>query len=98
MGNPTGGKNGTPVKPPSNFPYEEWMSQGACNNKGTTIFFPDKGPGSGDRAKAICAMCEQRTRCYDYSLTHAVDGIWAGMTLKQRQAIRARKRLAEPAA
>lgn len=45
----------------------EWMDRAACRGQGTDDFFPSRR-GNAGAAKAICAGCEVRGECLDYTL------------------------------
>ena len=39
-------------------------------------------------AKSICASCPSATACFEYALTHNVEGVWAGTTTRERKIMR----------
>jgi len=60
-----------------------------------TLFFPEDLLGSyHDRkdvitqAKAICAECPVKLRCFDYALSAGMVGIWGGTTAEERSKLR----------
>ncbi|HZF88615.1 WhiB family transcriptional regulator [Streptomyces sp.] len=65
-----------------------WQSQALCAQTGADFFFPE--PGSSVReAKRICGMCEMRTACLEYALTHDERfGVWGGLSEKERLQLR----------
>ena len=75
----------------------EWRAQAACRREDPELFFP---PGRDDvdseqiaAAKAICASCEVVDACLAFALEHGIrDGIWGGLTDRERQALRRSRR------
>lgn len=70
----------------------EWMDRGAC--KGCLdLFFPERGQSTKE-AKAVCwGGCPVREICLEYALDIGVkDGIWGGMSERQRRRIRSQRR------
>lgn len=63
------------------------------------MFFPDadiEDPSVSGPGKAVCAACPVRDECLDYALERRQDdGIWGGMTPKERYNLRRRRRRAE---
>lgn len=72
-------------------PPGEWVELGACKRpeaQGVNFF-----PGRGDdtkAAKAVCAMCPVRRPCRDYGLSmpQNLNGIWGGLSGRERRAER----------
>lgn len=65
----------------------DWRDDAAC--KGVTdLFFPDKDWSRAAEAKQICAECPVLDECKDFSTRYELDGIWAGLSVRQRRAIR----------
>ncbi len=56
---------------------------GACVGADPEIFFPTRGRGKAQPAKAICATCEVIEECGEYGMTQAF-GIWGGLTAEER--------------
>jgi WhiB family redox-sensing transcriptional regulator len=65
-----------------------WQAQALCAQTGADFFFPE--PGSSVReAQRICGMCEMRSACLEYALTHDERfGVWGGLSEKERQNLR----------
>jgi len=88
-GDRTGIVNSRPVsrtKPPG-----DWIERSACADDGIDweIFFPEKG-GSSKEAKAICARCEVRLQCLNYSMLRPERyGVWGGLSERERRRLRA---------
>ncbi|MEI5519374.1 WhiB family transcriptional regulator [Streptomyces brasiliscabiei] len=66
----------------------DWQERALCAQTGADFFFPE--PGSSVReAKRICGMCEMRTACLDYALSHDERfGVWGGLSEKERLRLR----------
>lgn len=62
----------------------------SCAGIDTELFFPQKGRVIEETrmVKKICAKCLAFEECFTFSMLHAVDGIWAGTTPKERQRYR----------
>lgn len=67
----------------------------SCAETDPEAFFPQKGE-SARPAKSICRLCEMQPECLEWALGNAEQwGIWAGMTVRERQAeLRRRARVA----
>jgi WhiB family redox-sensing transcriptional regulator len=67
-----------------------------CAQIGGDIFFPES-PAEVSASKRylepICGECEFKVLCLEYALTHNVDGIWAGTTVRQRQDMRTKLKI-----
>lgn len=63
-----------------------WVRDAVCAQTDPELFFPDKGQ-PGDEAKAICRSCPVLAQCRLYALNSpiALDGIWGGMSAKERR-------------
>jgi WhiB family redox-sensing transcriptional regulator len=70
-----------------------WMSDAACAQVGTDVFFPEKGDPATD-ARAVCETCDVRLQCLNYALANDEQhGVWGGLTTTQRKALRRRQGL-----
>lgn len=67
-----------------------WMKDGACKGSETAIFFSDE-PFFIREAKLICSGCSVKKECLEYIMAHPMEGIWAGMTQKERTTLYRRK-------
>lgn len=65
-----------------------WRELAACNTEGA--FFPqDDDIGAINAAKAVCSSCPVNFECLTYAVdTNQPDGIWGGMTLRERRRLR----------
>lgn len=61
-----------------------------CAQIGGDLFFSDEHGALNDIPflRAVCGSCHFKKPCLEYAVTHAVEGIWAGTTAKQRAAMR----------
>jgi WhiB family transcriptional regulator, redox-sensing transcriptional regulator len=65
-----------------------WRYRAACRGVDLEVFFPGRGE-SAEPARQICARCPVRQPCLDYAISHGiVDGIWGGLTERDRRALR----------
>lgn len=66
---------------------DPWMKQAACSGAPEHFFFPGSG-GTYDKGKAICAGCPVREECLEFAIeTPCEDGLYGGLTYKERQAL-----------
>lgn len=72
-----------------------WRFRAACRDASTAIFFIEPG-GSVAEARAVCERCEVRSECLEYAATVGpqLDGVWGGLTQKERRHLRRQRRLA----
>jgi len=64
-----------------------WRQSAACRGVDPDIFYP-ASEEEADVAKSVCAQCGARQACLEYALVHRErDGIWGGMTEKDRRRI-----------
>ena len=72
------------------FAVESWREAAACLDMTDVGFFP--GPedlGGVSRAKAVCASCPVAGECLSFAIeTRQPDGIWGGLTPKERARVR----------
>jgi WhiB family transcriptional regulator, redox-sensing transcriptional regulator len=62
-----------------------WQARGRCAEIDPELFFPEKGC-SATQAKRICAQCEVRAECLAWALANPeVQGVWGGLSEKQRR-------------
>ncbi len=94
-----------PQQPLSKVPADAawgWQELGACREADTELFFhPQNERGLArlrrDRAaKAVCARCDVRIECADYSIrSREPYGVWGGLTEEERERIYVRIALAQ---
>ncbi len=81
-----------------------WLERAGCLGTDPEVFFVGYGLGQGQgrisdaslaRALALCASCPVTAECLDYAMTrHQDEGIWGGMTARQRIKLRRRAKVA----
>ena len=70
---------------------QSWRTESACAGKDPTIFFPDVGEPAIE-ARQICEPCPVRVECLDFAVsTGEVDGVWGGLSPKERRSLRRRR-------
>lgn len=76
-------------------PAHGWRDDALCAQIGPNdeLWMPGKG-GSTRRAVAVCRRCPVIDACRDWALDHtqALDGVWGGLTVNDRKAIRRQRR------
>lgn len=72
--------------------YESWREAAACSGTPGVDFFPaPDDPAAVSRAKSVCASCPVSDDCLAFAIeTNQPDGIWGGMTAKERAGLRRR--------
>lgn len=72
--------------------FESWREAAACFDHQEVGFFPARDDAAGiSRAKAVCATCLVRDDCLLFAIeTNQPDGIWGGMTVRERARLRRR--------
>ena len=71
-----------------------WRERAACRGADLQVFFPGRGEPA-EPARRICACCAVRQPCLDYAISHGiVDGIWGGLTERDRRPLRVHHTLA----
>ncbi len=73
----------------------EWREFAACSGRQDDLFFPvNEAEVSLVRAaKAVCQACPVQEECLSYAIeTGQMDGVWGGMTSRERRVLR-RKRV-----
>ena len=80
--------------PRPGVPAGSWMRDGLCAGAADPeIFFPPRGRGKADAAKAVCAGCPVRRECLRYALKAPEEhGVWGGLDEDERAAIRRKRR------
>lgn len=75
---------------------QEWREFAACSDRTDDLFFPSNESDISmvRAAKAVCQSCPVQEDCLQYSLdTGQTEGIWGGLTSRERRVAR-RKRVA----
>lgn len=71
---------------------EGWRDEAACREHPAETWFPEQSAAAqGQEAKRICRGCPVIAECAAYAVAHReLDGIWGGLTAKERQLARRR--------
>lgn len=66
--------------------YEfEWQRIAACKLKPSSYFFLDEeGAHHKESYRTVCGSCPVKGTCLEQSLLHDYEGIWGGLTDKER--------------
>ena len=75
---------------------QEWREFAACSDRTDDLFFPSSESDISmvRAAKAVCQSCPVQEECLQYSLDIGqTDGVWGGLTSRERRVAR-RKRVA----
>jgi len=65
-----------------------WRELAACRGAYLEVFFPGRGE-SAEPARRVCTACPVRQPCLEYAVSNGiVDGIWGGLTGRERGALR----------
>lgn len=80
-------------------PPGRWVERAACRSAGVDRWFPDQEEIGRQalsvavaEARSVCARCPVQQPCLAYALEAGVEGVWGGMTERERRAIRCRRR------
>lgn len=65
----------------------DWHNDAACAETDPEIFYPERGASVTDALK-ICMGCSVRCECAEHAIQHEAEGVWGGLSAKQRRAIR----------
>lgn len=69
---------------------ENWRQFAACRDYPTEWWYPPDGMRHNYtvRARNICGRCDVREECLIAALRRNEDGIWGGLNIKERRALR----------
>ena len=74
------------------FELPSWRDGALCRRRPDVNFYPPGAAGVID-AKRVCAECPSRLPCGAWALSHhEAEGIWGGMSERQRERIWRRQR------
>jgi WhiB family redox-sensing transcriptional regulator len=67
-----------------------WREIASCKGVDGDVFFPASEDLQGiNAAKEICSACSVADECLSYAIeTNQTEGIWGGMTARQRRRLR----------
>ncbi|MEU0255338.1 WhiB family transcriptional regulator [Streptomyces sp. NPDC006184] len=73
-----------------------WRAWAACRGEDPELFFPISEDGASlaqiEKARRICFRCAVVRECRAWALRHREDdGVWGGLTARQRRALRPRR-------
>lgn len=70
--------------------HQNWRLKAKCKDltseEADNLFFLGRG-GSTNKAKEFCSTCLVKVQCLNFSLYYKEDGIWAGMSSGERNAL-----------
>lgn len=70
-------------------PLGDWVDDALCTQVDPEIFYPTHRGGTlrtADSAKLVCAQCDVRLQCLDYSLrAREPYGVWGGLSEVERR-------------
>ncbi|MGH9151004.1 MAG: WhiB family transcriptional regulator [Acidimicrobiales bacterium] len=64
-----------------------WRRLAACRGLDPDIFFPTSEDEAGP-AKSVCGTCSVREACLEWALTSGEEGVWGGLTERERRRLR----------
>jgi WhiB family redox-sensing transcriptional regulator len=70
---------------------QEWRELAACAGREDDLFFPTNEAETAivRAAKAVCEACRVQADCLAYAMeTGQTEGIWGGMTSRERRVVR----------
>jgi len=73
-----------------------WQEQAACRGANPDHWYPDKYDNNATvrASKAICQVCPVQAECLAHALEHHEnDGIWGGLSVRERRRLRPSTRL-----
>lgn len=88
-----------PVAPhrfPATRPHSTWWEDAACAGADINLFYPPTGDrGTIREAQTICRGCPVRDACIEDALSRPFEeGIWGGLTSRDRSELHAARRTA----
>jgi WhiB family redox-sensing transcriptional regulator len=71
-------------------PGEHWSASAVCAQVDPALFTPDRGNGRRE-TREMCRRCPVRVECLDEALANDEQfGIWGGLNLRERRALKRR--------
>lgn len=72
-------------------PPGDWVARAACRGRDVDSWFPGVGERGVYRAAvAVCESCVVRPACLEYALRWRLNGIWGGLSERDRKRLRGR--------
>lgn len=67
-----------------------WMTSASCAEIPADLWYPEKGANQHvSNVKAVCNQCPVQRQCLEYALANGEnEGIWGGLTVKERRKLR----------
>jgi WhiB family redox-sensing transcriptional regulator len=70
------------------FVRPAWYDHANCAGVAARVFFGERGESTA-QARVMCAACQVRENCLDLALDRGeLFGVWGGLTVRQRAAMR----------
>lgn len=67
----------------------DFRSQGACVGVDPALFYPGRGDNfAAAEARSVCLDCPVREDCAEWAIRHERQGIWGGLSEKERRRLR----------
>lgn len=78
------------MKPMVEVGIPAWMTRASCAEISADLWYPEKGANQYvSNVKAVCGGCPVRSQCLEHALAIGEnDGIWGGLTVKERRKLR----------
>lgn len=71
----------------------KWMAKARCAEVDPDLFHPDQQRPTANAAKRVCARCEVISECLSWAIANPeIGGVLGGMTERERQQLRSRRR------
>ena len=67
--------------------HRAWRRLAACHGLDPDIFFPIS-EDEATPAKAVCGTCSVREACLEWALAAGEEGVWGGLTERERRRLR----------
>lgn len=65
-----------------------WVGLAACRSMPPQLWYPERGENDvGHDARRVCQGCEVRSLCREAGIARDEDGIWGGLTKRERRDI-----------
>ena len=73
---------------------EDWKTDARCRGVDPAVMYPDdEDVAAVARAKGLCGACPVQSQCLEHALLRREkDGVWGGLTARERQRVIRRRR------